>query len=203
MCECVCVCDSLICLRFLNTGRGWNRGEKWKCQHTKNFSWGWFQSTKHSWVCCNNKEVEASKCSLLSACGFRAKLTGLRPKLGRRHISFEVILMPAIAVRISKSGEVYIWLLLEDSLLRLANSQMPNFTQFFMKCGTSLSGIQTPFSLLLLWARFQCLEKETVRFDIFIVCPPVSVEQLGWKWTVFVLRCVTEICRESSNLILK
>lgn len=56
-------------------------------------------------VCCNNKEVEVSKCSLLSACGFHAKLTGFRLKLGRRDISFEVILMPASAVRISKSGK--------------------------------------------------------------------------------------------------
>jgi len=99
-----CVCDSLICLRFFNTGKGWNRWEKWKCQHTKYFSWGWCQSTKHSWLCCNNKEVEVSKCTLLSACGFHAKLTGFHLKLGRRDVSFEVILMPAIAVRISKSG---------------------------------------------------------------------------------------------------
>jgi hypothetical protein len=29
-------------------------------------------------VGCNNKGVEMSKCSLLSACGFHAKLTGFR-----------------------------------------------------------------------------------------------------------------------------
>ena len=93
-------------------------------------------------------------------------------------------------------GEVYVWLLLDVVMLRLASSQMPKFTQFFLKCGGLFVKNPDAFFNVTFVGAFLVFGKETVGFDVFIVCP--SVRPSAWNNSVrigrvFVLGCVIGI----------